>query len=731
MDSPLQQIDQYLATGEYSQAIKIYEQAIENEPGIKSNYWYLGLLLLLQGQEAEAQMTWLFAMSEGDTEEVKAWTKELVEVLEQEATRFAEKQDYQTAWLIRQHIQEINPNRINNLLNIIYLSIKAELFTEEESALPQLVSLLEGKGTKELDRDFFFTVLEQLLEYHPLHSDTLNLAKYSLTLANSFTETRQEVKRILFGQTSKIVTSLPPNQAVKFVELCNQLEPNTIPVLANLANLYQDTGEYLRGVKHAQNMLAVADLLEDKIAAHYLLVRGLMRAGGYWQEAEETYEHFKNLLAELISQNGQIREDHLVNLFGTVSFSNYFADAPQHNHSLRNKVSTYCQAGIQAHYTSEEAKFSFNSRQQNRENIRIGYLSGCLRRHSVGWISRWIFQHHNEEKFTVYGYSLEARKDNIQADIAQFVTLFRDVSQLKTVQEIAQQIYEDEIDILIDLDSLTSSGVCGVMALKPAPIQITWLGTDASGIPAVDYFVADPYVLPPSAQGYYTAKIWRLPNTYLAVDGFEIGVPTLRRDELGIAEDAVIYLSAQTGYKRHPHTARLQMKIIKEVPNSYFLIKGLADEESINRFFTQIAIEEGVEVERLRFLPKVASEEIHRANLGIADIVLDTYPYNGATTTLETLWMGIPLVTRVGEQFAARNSYTMLKNVGVEAGIAWSDEEYLEWGIRLGKDAALRQEVAWQLRRSRQISPLWNAKQFTKEMEKAYEQMWQQYNSST
>jgi len=126
-------------------------------------------------------------------------------------------------------------------------------------------------------------------------------------------------------------------------------------------------------------------------------------------------------------------------------------------------------------------------------------------------------------------------------------------------------------------------------------------------------------------------------------------------------------------------------------------------------------------------LPTVTSEEVHRANLGIADVVLDTYPYNGATTTLETLWMCIPLVTRVGQQFAARNSYTMMMNAGVTEGIAWTDEEYVEWGISLGKDAALRQQISWKLRQSRQTSPLWNAQQFTRDMEKAYEQMWEIY----
>ena len=169
------------------------------------------------------------------------------------------------------------------------------------------------------------------------------------------------------------------------------------------------------------------------------------------------------------------------------------------------------------------------------------------------------------------------------------------------------------------------------------------------------------------------------------------------------------------------------MKIIKAVPNSYFLIKGSGDGEEIKNFFTKIAREEGVDSQRLRFLPRDSSEEIHRANLAIADVVLDTFPYNGATTTLETLWMGIPLVTRVGEQFSARNSYTMMVNAGITEGIAKSDEEYLQWGITLGKDAELREQVADKLVKSRRNSPLWNGKQFTRNLETAYQQMWTDY----
>jgi predicted O-linked N-acetylglucosamine transferase (SPINDLY family) len=113
--------------------------------------------------------------------------------------------------------------------------------------------------------------------------------------------------------------------------------------------------------------------------------------------------------------------------------------------------------------------------------------------------------------------------------------------------------------------------------------------------------------------------------------------------------------------------------------------------------------------------------------LAIADVVLDTYPYNGATTTLETLWREIPLLTRVGEQFAARNSYAFLQQVGVTEGIAWTDEDYINWGVRLGLEPALRDQVKAKLKAAKTDSPLWQAEKFTREMEKAYQQMLQIY----
>lgn len=482
-------------------------------------------------------------------------------------------------------------------------------------------------------------------------------------------------------------------------------------------------------LKLAEKLLEVATSGKNQAIAYHLMIKILLESGGNWEKARQLYQEYQKLLEAIAKKDVAIESSFTLELMATLGFQAYFCDCPQQMHQFNNEFARFYYEKVRAYFPdlSLERKSKLNIPENRDKNLKIGYLSSGFNRHSVGWLVRWIFKYHNREKYQIFAYNLGSKNDDLKyffEDIQQSPSNFIDVFNWGA-REIAELIARDEIDILVDLDSITHRLTSQVLALQPAPIQITWLGCDASGLPAIDYFIADPYVLPETASDYYAQKIWRLPKVYVAVDGFEVGIPTIRRDSLGIPNDAVVYFSSQTGYKRNPENARLQLRIIKQVKNSYFLIKNLGDEASIIKFFEQLADEEDVDSSRLRFLPQVSLEEIHRANLGIADVVLDTYPYNGATNTLETLWMGIPLVTRVGEQFAARNSYTMMVNAGITEGIAWSDEAYVEWGIKLGQNSRLRQEISWKLLQGRQTEPLWNAKQFTREMENAYEQMWQ------
>lgn len=727
-----EQAQQYLVKGQYSKATSLYEHAISGSPEIKSYYWHLGLLYLLQGQEEEAQTTWLLGMSQADLEDIDQWTVELVQILEAEAKRRQEQADYQVAWAIRQHIRELNPSDINNLLQLIELSIQLETLTGEDVNSLEVIELLQSEPRVEPNPDLLLQVLRSLFKFLPFAPQTLEFAEACLPHVGSRFQEFIDVMMLAAVKIAYIMKR--PAIAIKLAKLCLRLRAENPEVLRQLSAFYQNSRQYDLGIATAKQCYSLVETLPEKAFAIFLVLRGLMSAGGYWQEALAVYHEQKSLLLSLIEEQPMSLDLVTVErLFISTYFLPYFQDSPKHNRYIQNQVVQLCQANIEISAREQLERYQQRKRLPQGGNtptrpLKIGYLSHCMKRHSVGWLARWVFQYHNRERFEIHGYFIgysSKVKDSLQEWYIDHV------DQAHTFEanplEIAEQIYQDEIDILVDLDSITLDIACELLPLKPAPVQVSWLGWDASGMPAIDYFIADSYVLPDEAQEYYTEKIWRLPQTYIAVDGFEVGVPTLRRDELDLPSDAVVYFSAQRGYKRHADTVHLQMRIIKEVPNSYFLIKGLADEESITLFFKQIAEEEGVDSERLRFLPTVPSEAVHRANLGIADVVLDTYPYNGATTTLEVLWMGIPLVTRVGQQFAARNSYTMMMNAGITEGIAWTDEEYIEWGIRLGKDPGLRQQISWKLRQSRQTAPLWNAKQFTHEMEKAYEQMWAKY----
>ena len=718
-----QQGHQLLLTGNYNQAANLYEQAISDEPNNQVYYWYLGLMLLLQSKEAEAQMTWFSIMAQADSDQIDLWTEELSQVLQTEAQRRETLCDYSVAWVIRQHIREIKPTDINNLLHLIQLSIHLESFTGEELNSFGVIEILQSGEAMNLDSQLLLQVLQSVLDTKPLHPSSLELAAACIP----YVQEPYAFIDILILNSVKIAYSAHKAElAARLLELALHLEAVNPEVLIQLTGFYQNAGEYSKGIEIAKLCYSLLPGLAEKVFANHLIIRGLMVAAGeYWAEVGEVLDRHELLLNSLFErENTNLDPTTVVRLFSSTYFLPYFKDDIAKNRKLQNQVAQICQANVQKYVQPTGHKSQIAN---STKPLKIGYLSHCLRRHSVGWLARWLFKHHDRERFQIYTYLINAKQRN---DPLQEWYVNQSNKSYKSgleAAEIIEQIIRDEIDILIDLDSITLDIICEITSVKPAPIQATWLGWDASGIPNVDYFIADPYVLSESAQNYYRETILRLPQTYIAVDGFEVGVPSLRREDLDISNDAVIYFSSQMGFKRNPDIVRLQMKIIKEVENSYFLIKGTADEASIKSFFIQIAESEGVSEERLRFLPDVPFEEIHRANLGIADIVLDTYPYNGATTTLETLWMGIPLVTRVGEQFASRNSYTMMMNVGVTEGIAWTDEEYVEWGVKLGKDAKLRQEIAWKLRQSRQTSPLWNGKQFTREMEKAYKQMWERY----
>ena len=709
-----------LENNQYDIVSQFYEELIERETTEISYYWYLGLSYLLQAKEEQAQATWLFVFTQGDEQETESWMLELSNILTTEANRQLELENLETSWLIRKHLQEINPSYLDNLLHLTLVEIKLNRFDPQQLQEWQILELItQGSVNAQL----LERVVIAVIPYG--HKYTIELVRLSLPyLGNS-----PELLNYVITVAGRF--AFEKYQAIYSVDLAEAflpLYPESLYLEVNLFWFYISLPDYEKAINLVNKLKEKSQTIDLKMFSQSLLFSGSLRASK-WNDIPSICQDYKHLIQEFLKEKTKdihpLVRGALLTVMNPIS---YYEDNPKENRPLLSQIGSFFQETYKEMLGFQEESFDKPREYNPDKKLKIGYIAQTLKHHPVGLLSRWTINYHNREQFDIHLYMVNQPVDEITQ---QWFSNPADKIYHATADSLAtyRKIQEDNIDILVDLDSGTGPMVVQVIALKPAPIQVNWLGFDGSGLPAVDYLLADPYVLPENAQEYYQEKIWRLPDAFVAVDGFEIAVPTLRREDLGINNDAVIYLSSQTAIKRNPAMIRLQMQIIKSVPNSYFLIQGVADDNSLWDLFCQIAAEVGVETNRIKMLP-LYQTETYRANLAIADVVLDTYPFNGGTTTLETLWMGIPLVVKVGQQWSSRNGYTLMMNAGITEGIAWSDEEYVQWGIKLGLDKHLREEVRWKLRKSRHTSPLWNAKQFTRDLETAYRQMWNIYCQS-
>ncbi len=724
----LEELDSLFAQGEYAQIAEFCQENFE-ETGKVTFVWLLGIAQLLEGNEETAQLAWMSQLYEASDEQVEQWSLDIFRLLNKEAIRQEEQDSLEHAWLLRCHAQQFNESDLQNKLEAFRLSHQLNLLTADfYQSLELSKTLSELSESIEINvlEDYRETLIETLkisLQQFPLLDLTYELSEIC---ARIFTSDSLFLDTILDASLTIYYAHRLPLRALRLLDLCYSYRPDHLDLLRLIITVKISIGDFDAAISLAKSSCELSKTLVENVVCSYILIKTYIQSGSAWDAAQEEAKNYKQFLSKLLNNSDSaLRKASVSWLFSGGFVLPYLEDSPESNRDYINAIGSFCKREMD-HFNPPQ---SIEINPSNR--LRIGYLSSCLRRHSVGWLARSLFNNRDHEKFEIFTYFVNAleRSDPIQDWYEQSSDTAHRFG-LDSANQISNQIMQDKIDILIDLDSITFDISCEVLCSRPAPIQATWLGWDASGIPSIDYYIADPYVLPEDADSYYSEKIFRLPSTYVAIDGFEVAPPTLSRKSLGLEKDSILYFSAQNGMKRNPEMLKLQLEIIKAVPNSYFLIKGLGATEMLKQYITDIAKDMDIAREKIIFLGIDSSSEIHRGNLSVSDIVLDTYPYNGATTTMEALWMERPIVTKVGQQFSARNSYTMLKNAGVKEGIAWSNEEYVDWGIRLGLDKELRDDIAWKLKQSKRSAPLWNARQFTQDMESAYLAMWQSHSNS-
>jgi protein O-GlcNAc transferase len=379
-------------------------------------------------------------------------------------------------------------------------------------------------------------------------------------------------------------------------------------------------------------------------------------------------------------------------------------------------------------------KFTFENRKKdkNKSILNIGYISSDIKEHPVAHLMRGVFKNHNKDKVKTFLYSFSPQ-DNSEypKQIKEYVDNFIDINALSNY-ETAKRIYNDEIDILIDLNGHTGVTKLEALALKPAPIQVNYLGYIGSmGADFIDYVITDNIVTPPQDQKYYDEKFVYMPDCYQANDNdLEISEEEITRESEGLPEDKLIFCSLNQTYKFEPVMFEVWMNILKKVPKSVlWLYKGsiFKDDNLAMENLKKEAKEKGVDPSRLIFAEPMTPISKHLKRTSLADIALDTRLYNGGTVTSQTLWAGVPVITIQGKVFQSRMASSILNAIGLKDMVTSSLKEYEELAVKLATNKEKLKEVKSRLEKNKHSKPLYNTELFTSNLEKAYREMWYSY----
>jgi protein O-GlcNAc transferase len=370
---------------------------------------------------------------------------------------------------------------------------------------------------------------------------------------------------------------------------------------------------------------------------------------------------------------------------------------------------------------------SFANAPDPERRLRVGYVSADFRTHSVGYFLSAIFREHDDAAVEIYCYSGGADEDTQTSLFKSRAAAWRSTLGMSD-EELAATVHRDGIDILVDLSGHTSGNRLAAFARRPAPIQVTWLGyPDETGLATMDYRLTDAIVDPPgAADGLSSERLVRLPagfHCYTAPEPAPDVAPPP-----AVARGYVTFGSFNNLIKVNASALDLWAAILKRVPGSRMVLKHrwltLSDMRArMHNLFER----RGVAHDRIELLGKLASTEDHLAAYGGVDIALDTFPYNGATTTCESLWMGVPVVTLAGDRHAARVGASMLARVGLGDLVAASPEAYVEAAARLAADRPALARLRADLRGRIANSPLCDGPRFTRELEAAYRTMWREW----
>ncbi|CAN5349939.1 hypothetical protein BH10PAT1_BH10PAT1_1000 [soil metagenome] len=521
-------------------------------------------------------------------------------------------------------------------------------------------------------------------------------------------------------------------KAENYYRLALEINPNYIDALNNLGTIYQYKGEMQKALevyKHALKInnknadiyfnLASAYGLEniaqsiknsekaiaikpDYQDAFYLLLRQL-QVICEWDKFDKLLPKLKKMTSDAIAKNERPGEA----LFFTIG--NW--DDPKRIYEVGKAWNNYMLEKILPYSKPYDFK---NRRQKNK--LRIGYISSDFRNHVIAHQMVDMYKLHDRENFEIFTYSLDSDDKNYFKKQISMHTKFTNISELSYI-DAANKIYNDEIDILVDLNGYTKGARLEILALKPAPIQITYLGfPSTTGASFFDYTIADKNLVPKKYQKYYSEEIIYMPDCY-QVQSY--GRFKNLQTKLETKNKTFVFASFNNNFKIRRNVFETWMNILKQVPNSVLWLLDERKESTEN--LIKYAKKYGVDEKRIIFQKRLNLKK-HLERLTDVDLCLDTYPYNGGATTSNALFAGVPVVTLQGKNYVARMSSSLLISAQIPEMITQNLKNYEELAIKLATNKMQLIKIKRKLKNARNGN-LFNTKLFVENLEKEYKKI--------
>ena len=600
------------------------------------------------------------------------------------------KNNFQVAENLYKEVLKINPNHFGSIFLLGTLSIKIKNF------------------------DRAIQLLNQAILIQPNHAQSHN------NLGVVFVE---------LGEVQK---------AMSYYQTAINSQPNYADAHNNLGVVFNKLGEVQKAISCYQKAISIQP---DYADAHYNLGNVLDKLNKH-QEAIICYEKViqinPNYVAAHYNQGNTLKE---LGEFKKAISCYQKAINSKHNYALayNNMLFTllYMEKTDSKYYLSKTREFRSSLKPINDDlllkyqfnikpkKLRIGFVSGDFREHPVGFFLLDTLKQLKNNDLELIAYSNSKIEDSLSIKLKSHFTIWHEIVSQSNMNVI-NKIRKDGIHVLVDLSGHSEKNRLPIFINKPAPVQVSWVGYPGStGIPEIDYLIGDPFVTPENMNGHFTEKIFRLPNIWVCFTAPDFDVQI--SDLPVIKNGYVTFGSFNHLSKINDEVISLWSKILKSIPKSKIFLKtkqlnnSHLKEKIISKFkenginLNSIILEEGTSRSKL----------LNSYNK--VDIALDPFPYSGGVTSLEAIWMGVPVLTKKGFKFASRTTESIIRNSGMPDWVANDENEYVKKAIKFSTNLELLTEINKSLRQVALESPLFNSTLFAKQLNNAFWEMWNNF----